>query len=58
MKRLLIYPLRIQLNVLHRLRLRKQSQLFYDVHLIVGVDGFMELPIIWKTKETNICDLN
>lgn len=54
--RSVIYPLRIQLDVLHRLRLRKQSQLLYDVHLIVGIDGFMELSIIWKTKETNLSE--
>lgn len=49
--RLVIYPLRIELDVLHRLRLRKQNHLLDDVHLIVGIDGLMELSIIWKTQE-------
>lgn len=32
--------------MLHRLRLRKQNHLFNDVHLIVDIYGFMELPVI------------
>lgn len=51
MIRVVIYPLRIEFNVLHGLRLGKQDQLLYDVHLIVGIDGFMELSIIWKTEK-------
>lgn len=46
----MIYPLGIEFDVLHRLRLRKQNHLLYDVHLIVGIDGLMELSIIWKTQ--------
>lgn len=41
-----IYSLGVQLDVLHRLRLGKQQHLLDDVHLIVGVDGLMELPVI------------
>lgn len=49
-----IYPLRIQFDVLHRLRLRKQNNLFYDVHFIIDVDGFMEFSIIWKTEKMRV----
>lgn len=55
--RFVIYPLRIELDVLHRLRLGKQNHLLDDVHLIVGIDGLMELSIIWKTQRTSGCDL-
>lgn len=41
-----LYPLRVQLNVLHGLRLRKQNHLLYDVHLVINVDGLVELSII------------
>lgn len=53
----MIYPLRIEFDVLYRLRLRKQSHLLYDVHLIVGIDGLVELSIIWKTQRTSGSDL-
>lgn len=57
MTRVVIYPLRIEFDVLHRLRLGKQNHLLYDVHLVVGVDGLMELSIIWKTQKTSGSDL-
>lgn len=52
-ERVVIYPLGIKFDVLHRLRLRKQNHLLYDEHLIVGVDGLMELSVIWNTKGTS-----
>lgn len=53
----MIYPLRIEFDVLHRLRLRKQNHLFNDVHLIVGINGLMELSIVWKTQRMSGSDL-
>lgn len=48
--RVMIYPLRIKFDVLHRLRVGKQNHLLYDVHLVVGIDGLVELSIIWTTQ--------
>ncbi len=42
----MIYPLWIEFDMLNRLRLRKQNHLLDDVHLIIGIDGLMELSII------------
>lgn len=44
--KVVIYPLRIKLDVLHWLRLSEQNHLLNNVHLIVGIDGLMELSII------------
>lgn len=44
----MIYPLRVQFDVLHRFRLSKQHHLLDDVHLIVGVDGLVELPVVYE----------
>lgn len=53
MVKVVIYPLRIKLNVLHRLRLSEQNHLLYNVHLVIGIDGLMEFSIIWKTHRTS-----
>lgn len=42
----MIYPLWVEFDVLHGLRLRKQNHFLNDVHLIVGIDGLVELSII------------
>lgn len=51
MSRSVIHPLRVELDVLHRLRLSKQNHLLDDVHLIVGIDGLVKLPIIWESED-------
>lgn len=46
----LVYPLWVQFDVLHRLRLSKQNHLLNDVHLIIGIDGLVQLSVIYKTR--------
>lgn len=45
------YPLRVEFDMLDRLRLGKQDHLLYDVHLVIGIDGLVELSIIWNTED-------
>lgn len=44
----MIYPLGVQFDVLHRFGLREQQHLLDDVHPIVGIDGLVELPVIYE----------
>lgn len=53
-----IYPLWVQFDVLHRFRLRKQHHLLDDVHLIVGIDGLMEFPVVYTVEMTEATNDN
>lgn len=48
----MIYPLWVQFDVLHGFRLSKQHHLLDDVHLVVGVDGLVELPVVCEGEMT------
>lgn len=50
-----LYLSSIELDVLHRLGAAEKHHLFYDVHLLVDVNGFVKSPIIWK-ENSMFCD--
>lgn len=45
-----LYLSSIELDVLHRLGAAEKHHLFYDVHLLVDINGFVKSPIIWKVN--------